>query len=344
MRSTYRWTPGGGSSFRALGLLLLMLLPICGCQRDSESRRSAGPPALDLASTNLLRTRIVATLDAPLQPGTNLIWCASFQRAWKELATALKEQQPVLKGAEALCGQLNAAPDPRGFLPTGSYYAAAGDVADGIVARIRGEMTQRFPSAPLPDFGGLRGDELASYAYLEVVVTFKIPYFDNEQPVDFADSPGTKVPIKMFGIRKQDDYACYSLRLQVEVLFGKDHGFPGSSDEFAVDICKESPEVQIVVASVEPAGTLAGTLLEIDQLTKARPRDLTRDTDEPGVGDLDGSRSENGQHSHLSHVSAAKRLCPALAEQQGGQPAQDAEAETPLDRRARKLVCGIVLQ
>lgn len=269
-----RWFLVGALSL-ALGVLLLILLPICGCRRGSEARRSTGAPALDVNSTNLLRTRVVATLDAPLQPGTNLIWCASFQLAWKEFATALKEKQPVVEGAEALCGQLNATPDPRPFLPNASYYAAAGNVADGIVTHIQQKMRQKFPSAPVPDFGLLGHDDLVAYGYLEAGVRFAIPYFDSKQHVDFTDSTGAKVPIKTFGIRKQDDYAYYSLRHQAEVLFGKDHGFPGGSSEFAVDVCKESPEIQIVVASVEPAGTLAGTLLKIDQLTMARPRDKT---------------------------------------------------------------------
>ena len=266
-----RWFLVGALSL-ALGVLLLILLPICGCQRGSESRQPEGAPALDVNSTNLPRTCVVATLDAPLLPGTNLIWCASFQLAWKEFATALKQKQPVVESAETLCGQLNAAPDPRPFLPNANYYAAAGNVADGIVTHIQQEMRQKFPAAPLPDFGPLTIHDLVAYGYLEANVAFAIPYFNSKQSVDFTDSTGSKMPIKTFGIRKEDDYAYYSLRHQVEVLFGKDHGLRGGSGEFAVDVCKESPEIQIVVASVEPAGTLAGTLLKIDQLTQARPR------------------------------------------------------------------------
>ena len=264
-----RWFLVGALSL-ALGILLLILLPICGCQRGSESRRSTGAPALDVDSTKLLRTRVVATLDTPLHPGTNLIWCASFQLAWKEFATALKEKQPVVEGAEALCRQLNAAADPRDSLPVGGFYAAAGKVADGIVARIRNDMQQAFPSVPLPKMEGFQPDDLVAYAFLEANVQFKLPYLDSDSPIPFRESRWRKPTVMMFGIGCSKTNASPELRGQVSVLFYEKTG--REMDAFALDLDRNSSPYQLIVARLAPQATLASTVKFLEDQLAAVPQ------------------------------------------------------------------------
>ncbi len=42
-------------------------------------------------SKDLKQTQIVATLDTPMEKGKNVIWCASFQAAWKAVAGQARE-------------------------------------------------------------------------------------------------------------------------------------------------------------------------------------------------------------------------------------------------------------
>ena len=270
----------------ARGVLLLILLPICGCQRGSEARRP-GPPALDVNSTSLSRTRVVATLDAPLLPGTNLIWCASFQLAWKELAAALKVRQPMVEGSEALCRQLNAALDPRGYLSASNYYATAGYLTSDLVDRIRAEVRQKFPTARPLEFGSPPMQNLFAYGYVEASVPFAIPYINTKQPVAFRESSGKEVKVRTFGIGDKEKRNVWGLRGQVEVLFGKNLMHRrNDSGEFAVDPFKQSSGVQLIVACVKPRETLAATMQNVRDRAEAIKKANQEHAPPPPVGSL----------------------------------------------------------
>ncbi|MEW6306487.1 MAG: hypothetical protein AB1705_23725 [Verrucomicrobiota bacterium] len=163
--------------------------------------------------------------------GTNLIWCASFQLAWKEVAKALAHEAPLVNGAESFCNRLNAASDPRQFLAADTFYAIGGGM--DAINRIRSELPGRFPAAQLPGFGVVSPDSVIAYAYLQADVPFALPFFDNDRAVEFREASGGAVKVKTFGISAKDDYAYHRLRAQVRVLFGKDSHEPDA--EFAVD-------------------------------------------------------------------------------------------------------------
>lgn len=268
----------------ALGMALIVALLVVngsqGCRGTSGVRRPAGATAHEGVSTKLPRTRIVPTLDAPLLVGTNLIWCASFQLAWKELAAVLKERQPVVGGAETLCGQLNAAPDPRDYLPVGSCYAMAGEVTNGIVGRIREDMSHSFPSARLPDMEGFQPGDLVAYGFLEANIHFTHPYIDSDAPVAFRESRWFNPKVKMFGVGHSKTKASPELRSQVSILF---RGSPdGNMDEFALDLDRNSSPCQLIVARLAPQPTLAAATKHIeDQMA------LHHSSSERGLGPHD---------------------------------------------------------
>ena len=45
----------------------------------------ASAPVIAKSADELPRTEVVGTLDAPLAPGKNIIWCAADEMAWQEL-------------------------------------------------------------------------------------------------------------------------------------------------------------------------------------------------------------------------------------------------------------------
>jgi hypothetical protein len=93
---------------------------------------------------------------------------------------------------------------------------------------------------------------------------FPIAYADSERPLPFTDSLGNTTLVRAFGIRTIDANRFYELRGQPQVLFldGEDN-----PDQFAVDLWKKSPEIQVVFARIDRADTLADTIANVQ--TKA---------------------------------------------------------------------------
>ncbi|MGA2496464.1 MAG: hypothetical protein ABSH20_01910 [Tepidisphaeraceae bacterium] len=244
------------------------------------------PPLPNLSfdgdSRQLRRTQIVSTLDAPMQPGKNAIWCATFQAAWKSLQPQLA-QPLIVVGAETACAYLNAAADPAPDLPPNSAYIASGAVAKGIIETIGRDFPIRFPTEKPPTFPAVPSDSYIAYAFLKTQVRFSIPYFDARKPFLFTDSSGQSASLRAFGLREEDAYAYYKLRRQVAVLYGQ-RGF--SLSEFALDLCRDSQPVQVVVACTQRQDTLAATLATVEQKIAASARD-TAQGQEDGLGPND---------------------------------------------------------
>jgi hypothetical protein len=221
--------------------------------------------AFDGDSTALQRTVIVPTLDTPIPEGKNVIWCASFQVAWNRLKNDVIKEPIRIENAEEVCERLNAAPQSEADLPEGSYYAAAGFVKDGILDTIRTEMAARFPHVTPHEFGPL--DVIVAYAYLAANVKFTMPFFQNDEDLVFTGAAGDRASVDSFGIRPEDRYVYEELRKQVRNVYFKhpDRNVPGSRLEFAVDPCVTSTPNQILLACIEPKGTLAETLAYLEK-------------------------------------------------------------------------------
>jgi len=204
-------------------------------------------------STKLKQSVIIPTLNCPVTTGKNIIWCASFQKAWDELNTSSigKIQHPLtLVGAETYSKRLNhEAMPPLTDLPSTSYAAAG--IGPGIVPTIQSAMQARFPGVSLPAFGDYAPQDILAYCYLEAVIKFPIPFF-NAAPMRFA---GKRVAC--FGIRAEDSGDQYDLRSQVHVLYQDRH-------TFVIDPCYTS-QIQVVLACVTPGATLADTIADTER-------------------------------------------------------------------------------
>lgn len=264
--------------------LLLMVLVLAGiaalvlARKFRRGRPYQPPPiAYEGDSTGLEQTVIVPTLDTPMPPGKNVIWCSSFQVAWNHLKDDVIKAPVKVANAEEIADRLNRAPQSEADLPEGSYYATAGFVSDGIAETIQQEMASRFPSATKPIFEGLLPDAIVAYAYLTAGVKFTIPFFDSDRPLIFQDSMGGETSVSAFGIRPEDADAYRRLREQAKVLYVRHHesreqyekateerGHLPPPAEFAIDPCKDSFPNQIVLARIEPKGTLAMTLADLE--------------------------------------------------------------------------------
>lgn len=215
----------------------------------------ARPLVYDGKSTELSRTQIVSTLDTPIQSGKNIIWCASFQAAWKTLQNNVTKGPVQLEGTDETSGRLNNSFVPA--VPQNALYAVAGQ---GIGEKIRQEMATRFPEIHPPDFSAILPNAIVAYGYLETRCSFPLPYFDNDKPLTFTDSMGNKTPIRTFGIRGKDESKYLSLRNQVKVLVAA-RSLEDRPEDFVIDLWRDSPETEVVFARV-PAGNTLKSMLE----------------------------------------------------------------------------------
>jgi len=241
--------------------------------KNAECPYSPPPMAFEGNSSGLERTVVVPTLGTPLPEGRNAVWCASFEMAWKALSRDVLKAPARVAGAEETAARLNASALAEGDLPEGGHYSAAGFVRDGIAAKIRADMAERFPGVPAPDLEALPPEWIAAYAYLAASAKFTIPFFENDERFDFTDSTGGQSHVGSFGMRREDHDNYFDMRRQVRVL----HCTPERRDrssvpiEFAVDPCVDSTPNEVVLACVPRGPTLSDTLVELGRKAAAYP-------------------------------------------------------------------------
>jgi len=249
-----------------------LVLVVGAVLRNQAATYSPPRMAYSGDSAGLKRTVIVPTLDTPMPPGHNVIWCASFQLAWNRLRDDVIGEPIRIANAEAVAGRLNAAGVSEGDLPAGSFYAAAGEVAKGIRARILSDMARKFPrvvvrlpEVRLPEASLL--DVLMAYAYLEVGMKFPRPYFAHPEGQAFVDSNGRETKVAAFGF--SDGPAAVEdnrpLCEQVGILYAARDPNDLALTEFALDLCRTSRATQLILACLEPNTSLARTYDDLER-------------------------------------------------------------------------------
>jgi len=223
------------------------------------------PATFSGKSDALQQTVIVPTLDSACPPNKNVIWCSSFQLAWNEVRDKVVGAPLEVVGAEEMAARLNAAKQSGSDLEPRSYYAAGGWIGQGIIKQIEREMAAKFPSHTLPDFNeyNLVPEGILSYSFLRANVPFKHPFRQLDEALIFADSRGAETLVTGFGLWEAFLPQYENIREQVKILYSrepKDRDRLGELEEYALDLCRHSEPYQVVVAVVEPRGSLADTL------------------------------------------------------------------------------------
>ena len=255
------------STMLAVPLIVIALTPIpdylARYGRGSVHARGAEP--FSGTSEALTGTTVVATLDCPVPEYQNVVWCSSFQLAWNALRDNVVGEPVEVVGGEGLVKRLNAGGPSVADLEAELVYAAAGRIEEGIVDRIKRNMSRRFPSVTLPDFSDCRGipRAIVAYSYLVAQVPFTYPYRRVEGAFTFTDSNGVATDVEAFGLWEAFMSRYEKVREQMDILFVRssdpnDQGL--RPDEYAIDLCKHSEPHQVVVARVDLKGSLGETL------------------------------------------------------------------------------------
>lgn len=248
----------------ASGVVLLTLIVLAYFLYDRLEKGSDDydHPLVVFDDHGLHETVVVPTLDTPMPENKSSIWCGSFQMAWNELTTKVVKEPIRLADAGDVAERLNAAKFTSADLIPGSFYSNAGFVRDGIVPEIKAAMNRQFPEVELPELGD--GNVAIAYAYLAVSSPFTLPYFEDH--LLFNASNGKQTKVQAFGIAGHGK-STPELRNQVAILFANPQ-HKEDPGEFAIDLCKDSTPIQVVVARVERKGSLAETFSHVQARIK----------------------------------------------------------------------------
>lgn len=209
-------------------------------------------------------TVVVPTLDTPIPASKSAIWCASFQLAWNRLKNDVVKEPIRLKNAQEVADRLNKAEVSENDLEKGSYYAAAGLVADGITEKIKEDMHERFPGVEVPEFDDSLGLVSVAFAYLKAEIRFKHRY-EETNGMRFHSEVGSEPRVQASGILFVRGERRRQLRDQVRVLFDDD-----DTGQFAIDVDIDSRPNQLILSRIARKGNLADTLETMNQKIKTR--------------------------------------------------------------------------
>lgn len=244
-------------------------VPVAGDEapRPVSHGELAGPPALRAKAKDLERTVVTAHLKEPIKAGRNVLWCNTFQLAWNELCEFFGEDVR-LEDEPPMVPILNEKLSTKADVDAASYVALAEIVKDGIIGRIEKALEGKFKglASPelVPDPTELDPTDIVAYAYLFKNLVFATP-FESPHSIWFR---GKRV--EAFGIEK---HGRKTARTGRQVLI---HDYV-SRDDFVIELDTKASGDRLILAKVEPAGTLLQTVRAVQgRLDRARPERMVR--------------------------------------------------------------------
>ena len=239
-------------------------LALLGCGgKPPAPEPAAGPQAADNTPTlydpdgvlkadasDLKSTVVTATLDAPITPGQNVLWCSTFQLAWNELSDLLGGDIR-LEGGSPLADSLNQRAATKSDLDEASYVAMAGH-PDVVVPKIKKALAEKFPGETF-DLAQPSGPS-ALFAYAALVKNLE---FDNafDTRTDSIMLFGGR-PVRSFGFGGGFE-RMRELISQI-VVYAYDGPRKGRR-EIIIELKTKSPDDRLILAMVAPSATLGET-------------------------------------------------------------------------------------
>ncbi|MCC6676206.1 MAG: hypothetical protein IT436_03595 [Phycisphaerales bacterium] len=249
-----------------------VLAAAAGLIEPPSHNQIAGKPDLVIqdAARQLKQSTIAGTPDEPHAPGRSIIWCSTLQLAWNELKPVMGEPLRV-EGDPPLALRLNNARESRADLDDRSYVALAGFGRDGILARITGQLQDKFNGAASPDLlpSSVPDDSILAYAYLFKNLAFEHPFIRRETPFEFEGAP-----TRAFGL--WPDHAVQGrAEIARQIII---HSYQ-SPTQWTVELLNQSSGDRLIIARAEPGPTLADTVAAITSTLDAPEKPAFDDRD-----------------------------------------------------------------
>ncbi len=187
-------------------------------------------------------------MEAPLDNNRNIVWCSTFQLAWNKACELIGEDIHLYQ-EPPMVEILNKRTADESDIDPMSYVALAGHIRDGILSRIKKELSRKFQGAAcprsIPDGAASRPQDIVTYCYLFKNLEFPRKFERLDKPITFEQ---TKVAC--FGIGEEFKAGHTQMLGQVSILDYKDR------DDFIIELKTKSAIDQVILAKVSPSGTL----------------------------------------------------------------------------------------
>jgi len=229
---------------------------------DDHDARFTSEKLLAATSDQLRATVITPHLEAPIEPGRSVLWCATFQLVWNEVCSLVGED--IHFDAEPqMVAVLNRKSATKADLDEASYVALAGFVRDGIYGQIPKALERKFKGAARPHLlpnpaVAPRPQDIVAYAYLFKNLEFPTRFERLDEPLDFG---GKRVDC--FGIGREYKPDHHLLYPQVRILYYE------GPDDFAVELRTKSVGDCVILAKHRPGATLLDTVAATEQQAAA---------------------------------------------------------------------------
>ena len=230
--------------FAFLGVAVLVVVFAGGCwnEEDTSAERHSSQPDLDRTVTGSRELKVApktpqprkveeaevnanAKPDGPtiitphlkqkIEPGTNVIWCSTFQLAWNELCNLAGD--PIkMDTPPPMVPTLNTGTASKDDLDSASYVAAAGLLTEGFRQNLRDEIEQKFHGRMQTDLlDSLPAMQWIAYACLVKELYFEWAFTPLPNGMTFAGRPVDAFGIRHFAECREDEAKMAS---QVDVL------------------------------------------------------------------------------------------------------------------------------
>jgi TonB family protein len=235
-----------------LGILILAIP--CPAQVATEKPGAFGKAAVTGDAEQMSATIVTAVPTEPLSPKKNVLWCATLQVAWDELACKLGKTIEM-KDAPPTVAALNSHFVARSDLDPNSFVAFAGRNTATNKAKVRKEMMVKFHGTAVPRLLDSLDEKhyLFMYAYLLKSLPFAIPFQRSNLPFLFDNTPVAS-------------WNCfYNYEGPTKQVTVSDYKNP---DDFVLTVATASTEDVLVLAKVPPASTLMETTEAVERRIK----------------------------------------------------------------------------
>lgn len=218
-------------------------------------------------AANLKETFVTPHLETAIRPGTNLLWCGTFQLAWNEACVlaggdlGLLNIKPDSLIQSPMAAALNQHSFTKDCIDESSYVVAAGLVKDGIHEKIAKEVNGKLGLAPrfLPEKSLTpRPQDLVAYACLQKKLSFPAPFERLDDSLNFRGEQ-----IRAFGLGKTKASRA-NMSPQVLVLDYQ------NEDDFIVELKTTSTGDKLILAKLQPKGTLGELARSVRERVEGR--------------------------------------------------------------------------
>jgi hypothetical protein len=212
-------------------------------------------------------TDVIPHLHGQIVPGRNYVYAAGFQLVWNEMWDRFVQDPPVLDPASEMAEMLNRRDIESADLDPQCYLVSCGYLHEGIIAKTRKKMAEKFPHAmfPFSDRTWDPGDppRIYVYAHVEKTLAFQDPFERGDHGsfsyVPDGKSEPVKCPVESF-------FSYYSDQVKVLYYQFDRNVRRKQGEEFIVELQTKSPDDELLLARIAPQATMAETIAEVGRL------------------------------------------------------------------------------